>query len=158
MAIMIPPRISKDARSNAERMLFKKFNDDPECKDWIVLHSLLLNDYLPRKYGEIDFLVLVPDKGIFVLEVKGGRVYKKSGMFYHSGRDGSTVETNKSPFVQVRDNGFSLKKYISDEFGINSEFSRCLIGTGVVFPQCKYKAHGPEEISWQILDKSGFNL
>jgi len=157
MAIMIPPRISKEVRSNAERMVFKKFNDDPECRDWIVLHSLMLNDYLPRKYGEIDFLVLIPDKGIVVLEVKGGRVYKKSGMFYHSGRDGSTVETNKSPFVQVRDNGFSLKKYISDEFGNNSQFSKCLIGTGVIFPQCKYKARGPEEIIWQILDKSGFH-
>jgi ATP:corrinoid adenosyltransferase len=156
MAEMIPPRISNYVESKAEHMVFNSFRKDKRCSEWIIIHSLMLNEHHLRKYGEIDFLVIAPGKGLFVLEVKGGRVYKKKGVFYHTGRQGKVSESSKSAFVQVRENVHSLRQYISLYFANDSKLSDILIGQGVIFPQCTYATKGPEEVSWQTLDKTGF--
>lgn len=77
MEIMIPSDISPDVRSNAERHVFSWFKEAPDTEDWIVLHSLGITNHNKLIYGEVDFFVLVPNWGIFALEVKGGRVQKK---------------------------------------------------------------------------------
>ena len=40
MAIMIPSAISPDVKSNAERHIYKWFENAKGTEDWIVLHSL----------------------------------------------------------------------------------------------------------------------
>ncbi len=84
MARMIPPRPSQDVKSAAEKKIFRMFETDPECKNFTVLHSLGLASHIKRQYGEIDFVVLAPNEGIFCLEVKGGRVKRERGslVFY----------------------------------------------------------------------------
>lgn len=72
MAIMMPSVISPMVNSSAERRIFEWFRDAPQAEDWIVLYSLGISTHTRVIYGEMDFFVLVPAKGIFAFEVKGG--------------------------------------------------------------------------------------
>ena len=74
MSQMIPYRHDHEIKSSGEKIFFRKLKQEPNTEDWFVLHSLLEQQHISRKYGEIDFLVLAPNIGIFVLEVKSGRV------------------------------------------------------------------------------------
>ena len=58
-------------------------------ENWVCLHSLALADHSYKRYGEIDFLMLTR-KGIFVLEVKGGRVSRKDGLWTFINRYGQS--------------------------------------------------------------------
>ena len=79
MAIMIPASISPDIKSNAEKRIFEWFQAAPKTEEWIILHSLGIMNHQRVIHGEMDFLVLAPEKGMFALEVKGGRVERKLG-------------------------------------------------------------------------------
>jgi hypothetical protein len=69
---MIPPYISPDVKSNAEKRIFEWFRNCEKTEDWIILHSLGISKHICLIYGEIDFLVLAPKTEISALEVKGG--------------------------------------------------------------------------------------
>ena len=71
MAVMIPEYISPDTKSAAERKIYRWFKEAPGTEDWIVLHSLGIAKHETVIEGEVDFLALVPGRGIFALEVKG---------------------------------------------------------------------------------------
>ena len=79
MAIMIPSVISPDVKSNAEKHIFKWFQKAPGTEDWIILHSLGVSNHKKVIHGEVDFFALIPEMGIFALEVKGGRVRRQNG-------------------------------------------------------------------------------
>src|SRR6266487_1247425 len=109
MAIMFPQWLPASVKSPAERKLFEMLRDHLP-NDYIVLWSI---DWIvsrsPRVGGgaqesEIDFLVLHPDKGILVLEVKGGGVGYDGvrGEWYTIDRKG-TRHTIKDPFKQAQD-------------------------------------------------------
>src|SRR5712691_209154 len=113
MARMIPPVVDPSTSSSAERKVFALLERDPNTSDWIVLHSLGLAARGRRKpYGEIDFVALMPSIGICCLEVKGGRVSCKDGMWQTIDRDGRIGTLSRSPFMQVRDGMFAVKKAI----------------------------------------------
>jgi len=100
MAKLLPPYVDKTCKSSGERMIFDMLKKDSFTKDWIVLHSLNLSQHTKRLYGEIDFLLLIPYAGIFVMEVKGGDVRCKDGEWEFIDRYGN-VNKNKSPFSQA---------------------------------------------------------
>ena len=81
MAIMIPSVISPDVKSNAEKHIFKWFQKAPGTEDWIILHSLGVSNHKKVIHGEVDFFALIPEMGIFALEVKGGRVRRQNGIW-----------------------------------------------------------------------------
>lgn len=70
MAIMIPPVIPPDTPSGGEMEVFRRLRDDPGTEGWIVLHSFGLADHVEQVQGEIDFVVIIPAKGVFCLEIK----------------------------------------------------------------------------------------
>ena len=153
MAKMIPPLIGNHVKSNAERIIFNLFNRDPGTDGWVVLHSLGLSHHVKRLYGEIDFLVLAPGKGIYCLEVKGGDVKCKDGMWYFTNRYGQTTKKSRSPFMQAQENMFSLKNSIAKKFGSKSHISRLVCGYGVMFPNILFESQEIEHEWWQIYDK-----
>lgn len=156
MAKLSPPYIDRNCKSSGERMIFEMFKKDAFTKDWIVLHSLNLSQNANRLYGEIDFLLLIPKAGIFVLEVKGGDVKCKDGIWHFIDRFGNS-NINKSPFNQARDAMFSLKAAIKKEFGENHSFNRIQYGFFVAFPQVNFDKHSVEYEQWQIFDKGRYN-
>lgn len=156
MAKLSPPYIDKNCKSNGERMIFDMLKKDSFTEDWIVLHSLNLSQHTKRLYGEIDFLLLIPNAGVFVMEVKGGDVRCKNGEWEFIDRYGK-VTKNKSPFNQARDAMFSLQDEIKKEFGAGHKFTRIQFGFFVAFPQVDFDKQSVEYQQWQVFDKKNYN-
>ena len=53
--------------SFGKRIIFDLLKDSPEIEDWIASYSYNLPSNLTRIGKEIDFLGIVPIKGLFVL-------------------------------------------------------------------------------------------
>jgi len=153
MAKILPPYIDKNCKSTGERMIFEIFKNTPCTKDWIVLHSLNLSQHTVRLYGEIDFLILIPNAGIFVMEVKGGDVKCIDGVWHFTNRFKVTNTSNVGPFNQARDAMFSLRSAIEREFGRGHRFTKILFGFLCAFPQISFDKHSVEYEQWQILHK-----
>src|SRR5438094_111475 len=100
MAIMIPATVHPAVRSGAERRIFDQLMNAPGTDDWVCLHSLALARHQVKRRGEIDFLLL-SRKGIYVLEIKGGRVARKNGLWIHTDRFGHESVHHESPFDQA---------------------------------------------------------
>lgn len=156
MAKLSPPYIDKDCKSTGEKMIFDMLKKDSFTEDWIVLHSLNLSQHTKRLYGEIDFLLLIPNAGVFVMEVKGGDVRCKNGEWEFIDRHGS-VNKNKSPFNQARDAMFSLQTEIKKEFGAKHRFNKIQFGFLVAFPQVNFDKYSVEYEQWQIFDNTNYN-
>ena len=155
MAIMIPSAISPDVKSNAEKHIFKWFQNAPGTEDWIILHSLGVSNHKKVIHGEVDFFALVPGMGIFAIEVKGGRVRRKSGIWSFTDKYGHTDTKERGPFDQAWEGIYSLKESISNL--IDDEHRRLknlMFGIGVMFPDVEYSSVGVDEESWQVFDSN----
>lgn len=133
MARMIPPTIHPDIKSGAEKRLFRLFNNAPGTENWVVLHSLGLTRHQTKRRGEIDFLILCP-RGVFVLEVKGGRLSRENGIWETRDRFGEYHRLHESPYEQASSAMFALEKDIRAEFGQDHPLSRVILGYGVLLP------------------------
>lgn len=153
MAKLLPPYINRSCKSTGEKLLFKIFREAPFTKDWIILHSLNLSQHTKRLYGEIDFLILIPGGGIYVMEVKGGDVKCNDGLWEYTNRYNKTYTSNVGPFNQARDAMFSLRTAVTREFGRGHKFNKILTGFLCAFPHVSFDRHSVEYEPWQILDK-----
>ena len=153
MAIMIPPYISKEVKSTGEKQIFQLFKNDPNSRGWIVLHSLNLFKHTRRLYGEIDFLVLAPQLGIFILEVKSGDISRKDGVWHYINRFKEVNTSLKGPFDQAQEGMFSVLEAIKAKFGKNSHLAQLVFGFGVIFPHIKFNVQGLDHEGWQIYDR-----
>ena len=156
--MLLPPYLDKNCKSSGERMVFDILKQNEFTKDWIVLHSLNLSQHVKRLYGEIDFLLLIPNGGIYVMEVKGGDVKCVNGVWYYKDRFNNTHTSNIGPFNQARDAMFSLKAAIEKEFGKGHKLTRVLTGFVCAFPHIQFDIHSVEFESWQILDKDSIHV
>lgn len=153
MAKLLPPYIDKSCKSTGEKMIFDIFKNNSFTKDWIVLHSLNLSQHTVRIYGEIDFLILIPGGGIYVMEVKGGDVKCINGVWYFTDKFKNTYTSNVGPFNQSRDAMFSLRNAIEKEFGRGHKLTKILSGFICAFPHVSFDKHSVEYEPWQVLDK-----
>ena len=160
--MLIPDNIS-EFDSNGERLLYFRFKNDGSSSDIYALHSVFTNHHLKSVSGELDFLVLAPGKGIFAVEVKHGRVSRKSGVWEFTDKNGKTTRKTKSPFAQVTGTMHSIRNFVLETVKENSEkynkLSKILWGTGVAFTSMDITPDvGQEAESWQILTKDGLRL
>lgn len=70
MVQLIPASIPADT-NYGEKILFNALKDVPNRDDWIVLHGLHQYKVVQGVETEGDFIVLIPGKGIVVIESKG---------------------------------------------------------------------------------------
>lgn len=157
MARILPPYIDRHCKSTGERMLFDIFKNNSFTKDWIILHSLNLSQHVVRLYGEIDFLILIPGGGIYVMEVKGGDVKCVNGIWHFTDKFNKVYTSNVGPFNQARDAMFSLKTAIEKEFGKGHRFTKFLYGFTCAFPHISFDKRSVEFDPWQILDKDAIH-
>ena len=115
MARMFPAAIDAATISAAERKLFQLLRNDPATDDWIVFHSLGLARRGAKPYGEVDFVVVIPRRGVFCLEVKGGRIACRNGEWKTTDRYGRTERLRRSPFMQARDCMFAVRDAVLTE-------------------------------------------
>jgi len=156
MIKILPPYIDQSCKSTGEKMIFEMFKNESFTKDWIILHSLNLSQHTRRLYGEIDFLLLIPGAGIFVMDCKGGDVRCVDGIWEFRDKFGN-LNKNKSPFSQARDAMFSLQAAIRKEFGPEHNYNRIQYGFFVAFPQVHFDIRSVEYEPWQVFDKLSYN-
>ena len=147
---MIPPYISPEVKSSGEKQLFERFKLAPGTEDWTVLHSLFLTRHVKRLYGEIDFLIMAPKLGIFVIEVKSGDVTRKGGVWFYGDRFGNKNRSNIGPFIQAKDGMFTLMNEVSNKFGNNHSLTKIIYGYGVMFPHMDDRIDGVDIDQWRI--------
>jgi hypothetical protein len=148
MAILIPD-IPKDCNTS-ERLVYERLGRElPER--WVVMHSLGLGAHEKKVWGEADIIVL-STHGVFALEVKGGTVDCKDGLWTYSG-DFRTFTKRESPWQQASGAMFALKKELTAASG---SFKDVLFGFGVVMPFTPFTNTGAEIIQDVLLDKRHF--
>lgn len=160
--MLIPDSIS-EFNSTGEKLLYFRFKNDESASHMFVLHSVFTNYHLKSVSGELDFLVLAPEKGIFALEVKHGRVSRKKGVWEFTNKNGQTNSKTISPFAQVTGTMHSIRNYILEKVKTNSKkhnrLSKILWGTGVAFTSMDRPPDlGQEAEPWQMLTKDGLRL
>ncbi len=95
---------------------------------WFAIHSLNLPWHEYKRFGEIDFVVCGPE-GLFVLEVKGGRVSCHEGIWETTNRYGETHRLKESPFSQANSALHGLLKKLPGT--LSKAF---VVGYGVIMP------------------------
>ena len=109
MARMMPA-YCPDSAPPGERQLYAALATSPHTKGWIILHSLAIADHMRQVEGEADFVVIVPDKGVLVIEVKSHQHLE----VLNDGRWklGNNTPTTRSPFQQAKEAMYSIRQYL----------------------------------------------
>lgn len=152
MAKMIPAVLSPLVKSPAERKIFEWFKNDPLTKDWVVFHSLGIENHQTVVFGEIDFLVAASNQGVFALEVKGGRIRREDGVWIYTDKYGVEHEKVRGPFEQASEGMFSVKAELKRRSPRDS-VKNTLCGYGVMFPDIEYENTDIDVSQEQIFDK-----
>ncbi len=99
MVEMIPAKISRD-EPKSEILIYEALRGSEKGEDWTAIHSVKFSKAVKNIAAEIDFVLLVPGKGIVLIEAKGATGFRLT----KKGWDISGVpdETKHSdPFDQV---------------------------------------------------------
>jgi DNA polymerase III delta prime subunit len=151
VALMIPPIMSLRTPPG-EREVFNRLRDDPATSEWIVLHSLDIAEHPTQVSGEVDFVVIIPGRGVLVVEVKSHTVVHRGddGLWYF-GKD--TEGEVRGPFRQASDAMHVLRRAVA-------EYRPALAGvpfwSAVVLPFASGRIVGNEWYPWQLIDSSRF--
>lgn len=147
MATMLP-RVEPSAISpGSEALVYQALDALPQ--EYIVLHSYpwlrpeRTQRGAPLREGEADFLVLHPERGLLVLEVKGGEVelIRREWFYRIRGRR----EPMKDPFKQARRNLYKLLDEVEERTGGAISRDAMTYGYGVVFPTGRLQGDLPFE-------------
>ena len=144
MVTFIPPYMGEEIKSNAERKMYDVLQE-MDLKNAYVLHSLGLPRHRSKIYGEIDFVV-VCERGVACLEIKGGRVECRDGQWTFIDRYGTERQKPEGPFAQVTGNMFSLRDVLKKHFDRNPHMKNLLMASGVVFPDITFYSDSQEII------------
>ena len=145
MTVLIPD-IPKDC-PNSERYIFERLGRElPDA--WIVLHSLGLAGHRKKIWGEAD-IVILSERGVFVIEVKGGTVSCKDGVWRFGG-DFDSYTKRESPWAQAIGALGAVRERLRTAA---PAFRDVLFGIGVVMPYTSFTATGAEIIPEVLLDR-----
>lgn len=131
--------------STAEKKVFdllrSAFNESTNS-DYTCFHSMNLTRHARKRFGEIDFLISCP-LGLYVLEVKGGRILCKEGVWQSTDRYGNAHIFNESPFKQAESALHAKVDKLKSKMS-TSMMQQVVIGYGVLFPDCELSCDGSE--------------
>ena len=110
MAKMIPNYCW--TQSPGEKEIFDILKNSSDTQDWTVLHSLHIARHVSKAKGEADFVILIPKRGILVLEIKShNQISVKNGSWHL----GNSDDKSNSPFVQSETAMFSIRRNLNEK-------------------------------------------
>ncbi|MBM0107120.1 NERD domain-containing protein/DEAD/DEAH box helicase [Steroidobacter sp. S1-65] len=149
MARFIPDVRSEDIAHDSERIVYDALRGLPA--GFVVLHSFpwlrpkrdIATE--PLREGEADFVILHPERGLLILEVKGGSPELKGRSWFRAGKE------LRDPFEQAKRSRYALLDAIEER--TRKRIHRGLFAHGdvVVFPHITYKGMLPTNASPRIL-------
>ncbi|MET8986968.1 nuclease-related domain-containing protein [Nonomuraea wenchangensis] len=112
---VIPDEISVHVKSTAERRVFAQLKLLTDGNS-VGLHSVNLPEHAYKRLGEIDFVIVTPDV-LLVVEVKGGAISQRDGMWYYGSRYTQAGVKTEGPFDQARSAMFELERELKQALG-----------------------------------------
>lgn len=149
MARMMPPYCPVGAPPG-EQALFRALACSEETDGWIVLHSLAIASHVRQVEGEADFVVIVPGKGILVIEVKSHATVERlpDGRW----KLGNQAPTGCGPFQQASEAMHSIRNYLTSR-GVDLRSVPMLDAVWFTHVRARTMLPGsPEWHGWQLLD------
>lgn len=146
------PATPHGTHSLAEKRVFDllRASFSTPTDNFVAYHSLNLTRHAYKRFGEIDFLIC-GKQGIYVLEVKGGKIACEAGIWKYKNRYGEVSQSAESPFKQAASALQGLMSKLRSEFPENL-ISQFHIGFGVIFPDCEWNIQGAEWDSHTLAD------
>lgn len=151
MSKMFPAHIYPGTKSPGEVEIFQRLRDDPFTKEWIVLHSLDISHHRSQVSGEVDFVVIVPNKGVLCIEVKAHRLVQRERGLWHYGSLGTADA--RGPFKQASEAMHSIRKRVVGRYPY---LSKVIFWSAVIFPFLEFNIPGDEWHPWQVIDGNQF--
>lgn len=154
MARLVPDVTDESIIHDSERLVIQALKQLSE--GFVVIHSfpwlrpLRDLDNTPLREGEADFVVLHPERGMLVLEVKGGSPEYKNLQWTRAGK------RMRDPFSQAQRNRYALLDAIEER--TRGRVTRKLFahGDAVVFPHVRYEGALPVNADARIfVDAAG---
>jgi hypothetical protein len=149
---LIPRVISPTTLSAAERRIFALLERTDLGPGSCCFHSLNLSQHEYKRISELDFVVM-SSHGLLVLEVKGGGVAVRDGVWHFTDRFGMEHRRSEGPFKQAASGMFSLAKRIDQE--IPGALDDVVIGYAVIFADCAFNARSVEWDDEIVIDERG---
>lgn len=151
MAKMIPALIDHTSPSPGEHEIFWRLKEEPETRDWIVLHSLDIAHHIKQVSGEIDFLVIIPYLGVLCVEVKAcHQLVRRDGMWYYGN---NPKPDPRGPFKQASTAMHSLRLKLAQ---YRPDLAGVVFWSAVVFPYLTFTSPSEEWHWWQVIDNQTF--
>ncbi|MDA7625155.1 NERD domain-containing protein [bacterium] len=149
---IVPSYFPEDGESS-ERKVYSLLDQLEPAGEWMAFHSQNISEYhRKKKWCELDFIILGP-RGVLALEVKGGRVSCKDGVWTGKNRRGEVHKKNESPFEQAKTGCYALEEALKVHLGWDS-IRGTLFGWGVVFTDIPFNLE-LAEASPEIIADSG---
>ena len=127
-----------------EKRLFNLLKEQLSGENWTVLHSLGIAKHATQMEGEADFLLVIPGKGILIIEVKSHlSVARDSKGFWILGSD---KPTQRSPFKQARGQVHSIRQYLRKVLPLGG--SSIPIASVVWFTEIEARKKLPLSVEW----------
>jgi hypothetical protein len=151
---MIPNVLLGDPPS-AEKRVFEALQRLDLGGDWQAFHSLNCSEHEYKRWSEIDFLVVGPS-GLYVLEIKGGRVAVSEGLWTFTDRWGRVHRRSEGPFRQASSAMFALEKALLKQHGLGADLRGATFGFGVMLIDVDWDVSTPEMPAEVVCDLLGF--
>ena len=135
------PSSPYDTGSQAEKRIFERLRVSFDDR-YAAFHSLKPTRHPYKRFPEIDFVICGPE-GLYVLEVKGGRVACRGGVWRYRNRLDEESESQEGPFRQAETalRGLTNSLHATLPAGVLERFT---FGYGVLFPDCEWRSDGAE--------------
>lgn len=144
------PGFCPDGAPPGEKALYVALSSSSQTDSWIVLHSLAIADHIRLVEGEADFVVIVPERGVLVLEVKSHQtIDRRPDGQWKLGNDSPTA---RGPFQQAREAMYSLRDFLNTK---NIDLRSIPLLYAVWFTSVRARTMlpaNPEWHDWQVLD------
>lgn len=144
------PAYCPDHAPPGEKAVYAALQGSTDTSAWIVLHSLGIADHVRQVEGEADFVVVVPNAGILVIEVKSHlSINRRSD---GSWKLGNNAPTTRGPFQQASEAMHSLRGFLAKK---HADLHSVPVLSAVWFTGVRARTmlpNNPEWHTWQVLD------
>ena len=152
MLTIIPDKLKKTA-PQSEQSIFEAFRGITAREDWVVFHSLKTASGKGSLRAEVDFMVLIPGKGIVLIEAKGATSVKLANGEWHMEGVAESAK-NKDPFLQLDGAAGGIRTHLRrDKFELHKiPFARVVWFTKILESEASIDSTGaqfrPHELAW----------
>lgn len=139
MATMYPPELMPTEGRHGEYLVYTMLRDALTEPSWHVFYNLRFHlDASGTRTREVDFVILHPDRGCLLIEVKGGEyVHDPARGWCRMYRGELQPDTQHGgPFQQIESAGHALMRSMTEALRWTPGNVPFAWGTAVVFPHC----------------------